>query len=84
MLPIVRSKDMDLKIPLSICDIYLYSKEDLLKKATGWVLREIYKKDNELLVNYLEEKNSQEKIPSIVLSYACEKMTIEEKKFIKK
>ncbi len=73
-----------LDLPYSVCAYMLYSNDDLIRKANGWVLREMYKKDKQLVIDFLKEKNSIKKIPSITLSYACEKMTKEEKESIKK
>lgn len=70
-------------VPLKVCDRTLYYTDDLLQKATGWVLREIYKKDDDLIYNYLCKKNLIKKIPNITLSYAMEKMTDNQKKCIR-
>ena len=42
-------------------------------------LRELYKKEPKVIVEYLCDKNHEKKLPSILLSYACEKMTKSEK-----
>lgn len=73
----------DINIPLKICEMALYFKEPLLQKATGWILRGIYKKDNKLIIKFLKNKNCENIIPSITMSYACEKMTAEEKTYVK-
>ncbi|MCX8074673.1 MAG: DNA alkylation repair protein [Clostridia bacterium] len=78
---LVRKNILDL--PLDVCKKMLYVKENLLQKAVGWVLREIYKKDNEIIIQFLKHNNSKKKIPSIILSYACEKMTKDQKDYIK-
>lgn len=70
-------------IPINVCKKVLYENNLLLQKATGWVLREIYKRDNERIVKFLKENNSKRKIPSIILSYACEKMSKEEKSYVR-
>ncbi len=69
---------------LKICDIWYYENYHLMQKATGWVLREVYKKEPEKLVEYLIEKSLNKKTPSILLSYACEKMSVQEKDKIRK
>jgi len=61
----------------------LYEDYHLYQKASGWVLREAYKKDNKKVFEYLFTKNKERKLPRILLSYACEKMSIEEKKKIR-
>ena len=62
--------------------ILLYSQHDLLHKAAGWMLREMYKhneKGKQLLEAFLNENISQ--IPSIMFSYAIERMPVKEKSF---
>ena len=81
-LKFARSKNKD--IPLYIIDRVLYSNEELINKAVGWVLREVYKFYPKDIVDYLSKKNKKEKLPKFVLSYATEKMSIEEKQIIKK
>lgn len=61
----------------------LYEDFHLYQKATGWVLREAYKKDSKKVYEYLLENNKKQRLPRILLSYACEKMTIEEKEKIR-
>lgn len=81
MLNFVRKGELEL--PLSVCDYVIYDQFHLFQKATGWVLREIYKKEPKIIVEYLSDKNSKRKLPGILLSYACEKMSIIEKEKIK-
>ncbi|MDO4461754.1 MAG: DNA alkylation repair protein [Bacteroidia bacterium] len=58
----------------------LESKQDLLHKAAGWMLREMYKHEGEeVLEQFLRQHIG--KMPSVMLSYACEKMTQEEKEY---
>ena len=61
----------------------LYEQYHLFQKAIGWVIREVYKKSPKEVVEYLYNYNHKQKLPSILLSYACEKMTKEEKEYIK-
>lgn len=72
-----------LELPLEVCDYVIYDEFHLFQKATGWVLRELYKKEPKVIVEYLYDKNKKNKLPSILLSYACEKMTIVEKEKIR-
>ncbi len=76
-------RDSDTELPLYICDLVIYEDYHLFQKATGWVLREIYKKDNDAIIKYLKEKNNNKKLPSILLSYATEKMSKEQKEYIR-
>lgn len=53
----------------------LTANHDLLHKAAGWMLREMYKHDDcgkETLEHFLEQHVAE--IPSVMLSYAMEKM----------
>ena len=68
---------------LNMLENVLYEKYHLYQKASGWVLREAYKKDSLKVVDYLTKKNSKKKLPSILLSYACERMSEDEKNKIK-
>lgn len=61
-------------------EILLTSKENLLHKAAGWVLREMYKHDDcgiDALECFLEKHIGH--IPPVMLSYACEKMCEKER-----
>lgn len=56
----------------------LDSPHDLLHKAAGWMLRESWKKGyKDELRGFL--KQNVVKIPSVMLSYACEQMPVEER-----
>lgn len=56
----------------------LQSPYDLLHKAAGWMLREAWKKGyKDRLRVFLEENVA--KMPSVMLSYACEQMAVEER-----
>lgn len=44
--------------------------EDLMHKATGWMLREVGKRNRKVLVDFLKEH--QHKMPSVMRSYARE------------
>lgn len=56
----------------------LNSPHDLLHKAAGWMLRETWKKGyRDELRGFLEENVAQ--MPSIMLSYACEQMSANER-----
>lgn len=56
----------------------LDSPHDLLHKAAGWMLREAWKRDyKEKLREFLSYNVSS--IPSVMLSYACEQMTMDER-----
>ena len=69
-------KDGDFKMILQISKKLLKDKEDLMHKAVGWMLREVYKKDNKTLLDFINKNYMQ--IPRTTLRYAIEK--IEDKK----
>ncbi|QED23619.1 HisA/HisF-related TIM barrel protein [Candidatus Deianiraea vastatrix] len=64
---------------LDICTLFLADKEDLIAKACGWMLREIGKKNIDILSDFLLKNAS--KMPRIMLSYAIEKMPKEKQIF---
>ena len=45
----------EFRISLNIAESYLDAQEDLIHKATGWVLREIGKKDIGTLISFLDQ-----------------------------
>lgn len=61
-------------------DILLTSSHDLLHKAAGWMLREMYKdseRGRSSLEDFLETNIAE--MPSVMLSYAMEKMSEQER-----
>lgn len=64
---------------LRIADKLLSHKHDLIQKAVGWALRELGKKDIELLRAYLKENSSE--MARTTLRYAIEKMDDEERHY---
>lgn len=71
------------EIPLWASSFLLYDEETLINKAVGWVLREVYKKHPNEVLEYLCKNNREKSIPRFVISYASEKMSKEEKRKIK-
>lgn len=72
----------ELDYPLSICFRHLNDKFSLNHKAVGWVLREVGKKDKELLTNFLISNIKE--IKSVTLTYALEHFEKQEKENIRK
>lgn len=64
---------------LYFCELYLNHPHDLIHKATGWMLREIGKKDTKILIGFLEEH--QHKMPRTMLRYAIEKLPEKQRKY---
>lgn len=77
------AKENRKKVVFDVIDDVFYEEFHLYQKASGWVLRELYKVNPKDTLNYLIEKNKERKIPNILKSYATEKMTKEEKEKIK-
>lgn len=76
-------KNNEFNHTLQIVGILINSKHDLIHKAAGWMLREIGKRDREILENFL--RRHYKIMPRVMLRYAIEKLNInEKKKFLKK
>ena len=63
---------------LDIIDILLHDTHDLIRKATGWMLREIGKRvDRDILLTYLDAHAHD--MPRTTLRYAIEHLSVEQK-----
>lgn len=76
-LQLIRQRQYD--DTLRIAAKLLEHTHDLIHKATGWMLREIGKKDKNTLVNFLE--TNHDKMPRTALRYAIEKMDHDERNY---
>jgi 3-methyladenine DNA glycosylase AlkD len=58
---------------------YIDDNEPLIHKATGWMLREIGKMNEKVLIDFL--KKNHKKMPRTMLRYSIERLTKKQKKF---
>ena len=65
-------KQSDFRLALEFAERYLTHESHLMHKAAGWMLREIGKKDIEVLKKFLDKNRLR--MPSIMRSYAMEKI----------
>ncbi len=65
-------KGGDFDMTLQITKKLFNDKEDLMHKAMGWALREVWKKDAKICEDFLLE--NYEKLPRTTLRYAIERM----------
>lgn len=63
---------------IDLATLLLKDKEDLIHKAAGWMLREVGKREKEILIDFLKEHSLE--MPRIMLRYAIEKFPPEERK----
>ena len=66
----IRKGQVDLTLKLAA--LLLEDKEDLMHKATGWMLREVGKKNESALIAFLEKYSSQ--MPRTMFRYAIERL----------
>lgn len=76
-------KQKDFKDILSLALILIKDEQDLMHKAVGWMLREVGKKDEKTLTNFLDIHAKS--LPRTTLRYAIERLSIVQKqKYMKK
>ena len=63
---------------LRLSELLLQHKHDLMRKAIGWMLREMGKRDKTLLLQFLDKYSKV--MPRTMLRYSIEKLTDEERK----
>ena len=73
----VRQNQFDDTLKLSM--ILMYDKHDLIHKATGWMLREVGKRDQDVLEDFLGRFSKI--MPRTTLRYSIEKLSEEKRKF---
>lgn len=62
----------DFKLALEFAEKFISHPHHLMHKATGWMLREIGKQDQKILIKFLKKFSAQ--MPSVMRSYAKEKL----------
>lgn len=67
---------------LRLSELLLHHPHDLMQKAIGWMLREMGKRDPDLLVQFLEKWSKQ--MPRTMLRYSIEKFTPDERAYFMK
>ncbi len=72
-------KNNSFKDTLDVSKILLKDKHDLIHKAVGWMLREVGKRDELRLKNFIKENISA--MSRTTLRYAIEKFSKEERKY---
>jgi 3-methyladenine DNA glycosylase AlkD len=72
----IRKNDLDWTIKLS--ERLLHDGHDLMHKAVGWMLRETGKRDEVVLVRFLEQYAHQ--MPRTMLRYAIERFPLERRR----
>lgn len=72
-------KERDFKDVFNLSEKLINHKHDLIHKATGWMLREVGKRDKMALCDFLNKNYL--KMPRTMLRYSIEKFSPEERKF---
>ena len=72
----IRQKEYDWTIKLA--EMLLHDPHDLMHKAVGWMLREAGKRDETILIEFLDQYAN--KMPRTMLRYAIEKFSLDRRK----
>ena len=58
---------------IKLAEMLMSSREDLIQKALGWMLREIGKRDEAMLLSFLDSYSR--KMPRTMLRYSIERLS---------
>ena len=72
-------RDSQFDDTLKIAGTFLTTEHDLIRKATGWMLREVGKKDESVLSEFLEKYRTV--MPRSMLRYAIERFSPERRRY---
>ncbi len=72
-------KQNDFSWTLRLAEQYLEDDHHYIQKVTGWMLREVGKKDRQTLIDFLDKYAS--KMPRIMLRYSLEKLDAQQRQY---
>ena len=75
-------KHNDFAITLELAEYFLHHPHDLIQKAVGWMLREVGKREEKILIDFLDKYYKT--MPRTMLRYAIERLSTEQKKYYMK
>lgn len=72
----------DFRDTFSLATIFIHDVHDLMHKATGWMLREVGKRDETALTRFLEQY--ADRMPRMMLRYSIEKFPPKKRQYFLK
>ncbi|MDR2721074.1 MAG: DNA alkylation repair protein [Puniceicoccales bacterium] len=73
-------KNKQFTLTLQLAQLFIGHKSHFLHKASGWMLREVGKRNTKVLLQFLAKHATV--MPKIMLRYACERLSKEQKSTI--